>query len=90
MQQFLENPGVVAAIISLIIAITAWIQAHTNMLNIRSNSDRIIDLSRQSAKHEEQLNGGFEPRVKATIRPDINAAVSRVDHKIDDVIPKVQ
>jgi hypothetical protein len=84
MQQFLNNPAVVIAIIALIGAITNWI----NSL-IRNND--ITNLHKLAAKHEEQLNGGFETRTIKAVEPVINQAVKRVESQISTTnIPKVQ
>jgi hypothetical protein len=84
MSDLWSNPAFIPAVISLIVAITAYIQAHTN-------SQHIVNLMRVTGKHEEQLNGSFEPRVKATVSPEITAAVHRVETQTSSTnIPKVQ
>ena len=82
MGQFLNNPAVILAIIALIGAVTNWI----NSL-VRNND--LNQLHKLTAKHEEQLNGGFVPRVQAVINPVVTNAVNRVAQSTSDP-PKVQ
>lgn len=64
-------------------ALIALIASITNYITHLSDRNQILNLAKSSAKHDEQLNGGLEPRIKQTVEPIINQAAMRIEQTVD-------
>lgn len=84
MEALLSNPAFILAVIALITALGNWINGHTQQNKINS-------LTATTAKHETQLNGGFDNRVQAVVKPMVDGTAQRLEATIDRrTIPKVE